>query len=56
MKKIPYDEEVTRINLKKGTRDRLAKLGPLNSTWDRVMREVLDHLEQCDSYWSDKFD
>ena len=46
----PYDEQVTKIHLKKGTRDRLAKLGPFNSTWDRVLRQVLDHLELCKTY------
>jgi len=52
----PYDEQVTKIHLKKGTRDRLAKCGPFKSTWDKLIRVVLDHWEQCNSYESDKFD
>lgn len=60
MKKLdpvePYDEQVTRINLKKGTRDRITKLFPFDSTWDRSFRQALDHLEKCNRYEGNKLD
>jgi len=43
------------ISLQKTTRDRLSKYGSMSSTWDSVINELLDHVEKCDNYWSDRF-
>ncbi len=42
------------LNLKEHTKTRLTKLGNLGSTFDSVVNEILDHVESCDKFWSDK--
>lgn len=54
MEKNPYNTEKTRIGIKKATRERLAKHGNLTSSWDSLLNEILNHLEFCDKYWSDR--
>ena len=40
--------EDTTVQLKKTTRERLAKLGTVSSTYDSVINELIDHAENCD--------
>jgi hypothetical protein len=35
------------IQIKKSTKDRLAKLGNLNSTYDSVINDLIDHAQNC---------
>ena len=43
-----------RITIRKDTKDRLAKFGHINSSWDSVLNDVLNHLDHCDVFWSDR--
>ena len=42
------------IQVKKATKTRLEKFGNLSSTYDTVLNEILDHLETCDVWWSNR--
>jgi len=39
--------ESTTIQLKKTTRERLAKLGTVSSTYDSVINQIITHYESC---------
>lgn len=43
----------TTIQVKKTTKERLSKLGCVNSTYDSLINEILDHLDKCDRFWED---
>lgn len=44
----------TTIDIQNSTKERLAGYGNLGSTWDSILDELLDHVEKCDTYWSNK--
>ena len=44
----------TSIPIQKETKERLSRLGNLKSTYDSVINELVEHVEQCDKYWEDK--
>lgn len=44
----------TSIVIQKTTKERLSKHGNLDSTFDSVVKELLDHVDECDSYWTDR--
>jgi len=37
----------TTLVLKKETKEKLAKLGTLSSTYDSVLNELIDHIQNC---------
>ena len=41
----------SKIPLKKETKLRLIKYSNIYSSWDSVITELLDHVDQCDNYW-----
>jgi len=43
------------IQLKKSTISRLQKYGFLGDSYEDVVNNMLEHLEKCDKYWSDRF-
>jgi|SaaInlStandDraft_5_1057022.scaffolds.fasta_scaffold75609_2 hypothetical protein len=45
---------MTTISVQKKTKQRLEKRGNLGTTYDNVLNEILDHLESCDTWWSNK--
>jgi len=44
---------VTTVQLKISTRDRLASIGKKNQSFDSLIGEILKHLEKCDRFWSE---
>lgn len=42
------------LSIQKSTKDRLSKYGRVTSTWDSVLNKILDHIERCDLFWSEK--
>jgi len=42
------------IHIKNKTKVRLAKFGNLLSSWDSILNDLMDHIEKCDKYWSEK--
>ena len=55
MEKVRLKLEKSSIVIKKSTKERLAKLGSLTSTWDVLLNNLLDHLEHCDRFWEDRY-
>lgn len=45
----------TSIQLKSKTKSRLKKFGNLSSTYDSVLNMLLDHAENCDRFWENRF-
>jgi len=43
----------TTIELQKFTRNRLASLGKKDQTFDKLVDEILNHIEMCDRWWCD---
>lgn len=43
------------IQLKKSTISRLKKHGFLGESYENVVNNMLEHMEKCDRYWSDRF-
>ena len=43
----------TTIQLKKITRQRLATNGNKTQTFDELVNEILNHVENCDRWWSE---
>jgi len=35
------------IQIKRDTKEKLAKLGTLSSTYDSVLNELIDHVQNC---------
>ncbi len=44
----------TSIPIQKETKEKLSRLGSLKSTYDSVINELVEHVQQCDRYWEDK--
>lgn len=47
--------EKTTVSITKKTRDRMKKYGFLNSTYDSVINDLIDHVEKCQDWWRDRF-
>lgn len=41
-----------KIEVKKSTKNKLSKLGSINSTYDAVINELIYHVDTCDKFWS----
>lgn len=41
-----------RIAVKKNTANRLEKFGIMGSTYDSILKDLMDHADQCDSFWN----
>jgi len=41
----------TTIEVQKITRNRLASLGKKDQTFDKLVSEILNHIEMCDRWW-----
>lgn len=60
MEQIIWNETVSTtkdtvlISLKKDSVTQLRKIGTMNSTYDSVIKELLEHIERCDSFWCDR--
>lgn len=37
----------TTIQIKKETKEKLSRLGNLSSTYDSILNELLEHMENC---------
>lgn len=42
------------IKIKEKTKLRLVNYGHFLSSWDIVLNELMDHVDNCDKYWSEK--
>jgi hypothetical protein len=38
------------LNIRIETKDRLAKLGDLDATYDSVLNKIIDHIENCEIF------
>lgn len=52
--KINLEKQLTKISIAKATREQLAKLGKKDSTWDDILKDLLDHCNICDNYWGNR--
>ena len=41
-----------KITINKETEEKLEKLGSMNSTFDSVLNDLLDHVDTCDRWWN----
>lgn len=46
------DDNKTRIIVCKKTADRLKELGNMDSTYDSILNDMMDHVDYCDSWWN----
>jgi len=44
-------EKRTTIELKKLTRDHLASFGKKDQSFDKLVQEILNHVDNCDRWW-----
>ena len=42
------------IQISRETKDLLSRYGNLSSTYDSVIRELIDHVQGCDKWWANK--
>lgn len=42
----------TSIVVDKKTANRLKKFGIMGSTYDSILNDLMDHADQCDSFWN----
>lgn len=42
------------IKLEKETKSRLERFGSISMSHDTLINEILDHLDECDRFWSEK--
>jgi hypothetical protein len=40
------------IAVTKNTANRLKRFGIMGSTYDSILKELMDHADQCDSFWN----
>ena len=40
-----------KITINKETEKKLEKFGSMNSTFDSVLNDLLDHVDTCDRWW-----
>ena len=43
------------IKIQESTKERLNKLGDLSSTYDSVINNLIDHTDECDKFWENKY-
>lgn len=43
------------LTIDKSTKIRLAKFGFKNSTWNTILKELMNHADRCDEFWEDRF-
>jgi len=43
------------VSLKPETRERLSSLGRMDQNYDQLIREIMDHAEQCDHFWESRY-
>jgi len=43
-----------KIEIRQITKDELKKYGRKDSTWDKIITELLNHVCICDMYWENK--
>ena len=48
---MAHDKTKTTIELHKTTRNRLASFGKKDQSFDKLVSEILNHIEQCDKWW-----
>lgn len=44
----------SKIEIHQKTKDELKKYGDKDSTWDQIIRDLLNHVSVCDKYWENK--
>ena len=44
-------KNITTVQLKRSTRDRLASIGKKDQSFDSLIDEVLKHIKECDRWW-----
>lgn len=47
-------DNTTRITVCKKTADRLKRFGIKDSTYDSIINDMMDHVDECDSWWNRK--
>jgi len=45
---------VTTVQLKRSTRDRLTSIGRKNQSYDNLIDEILKHIDMCDRWWDER--
>lgn len=43
------------LTIDKSTKIRLAKFGFKNSTWVDILNDLMNHAENCDKFWENRF-
>ena len=51
--KKPFKKEINEI--RDETKARLRNLGKMGDTYDSVIISLIEHAENCDQFWSDRF-
>ncbi|MEC4848987.1 MAG: hypothetical protein RI100_07355 [Nitrosarchaeum sp.] len=44
----------SKIEIDQATKDEMKKYGEKDSTWDQIIRELVNHAAICDRYWEEK--
>ena len=45
-----------KLTIEKETKERIEKLARMNDTYDSFVKELLDHVNICDSFWCDRYE
>jgi len=45
-------KNLTTITIKKNTKRRLALLGRKDQSFEKLLKEIVTHIEKCDRFWS----
>ena len=51
---IPIDDDEEGVGIKKKLLQKLQKIGRMNTKYNDVIEDILNHCDSCDRFWENK--